>query len=451
MKTKKSIVAVFMLVVLVIANLTVIPVSASTFETEEVANVKEVIDLFFSNYYLGIENTNETYSESVDRIQDLLIETDSTLQFLAYYKWNKAFLDEFGLNYQNCVLDIDYAEILIQENTASVELNFNMTYNYSFSPETESAIYRILYDFTLIVENGKWKISEIETDLMDYTRFQDELEAYIKPTSKELMPYDGKDARVTFAKEAIDDFTNKKLTDIELIKQQAVDSVAASAHLTGTSIVPSNNTNNSTRSTYSYDASNAAYYAMFYAEAPEDDRLFYTASGGDCTNFVSQCVWAAYGGFTTYAESLTNIAAKIRMDRNEWYGGLMGGGGSPAWESVEQFYSYVTRSKTYGPNGTGINNNKLWSRYPNYSGSIPVGTVLQLREGSSGNYEHSVYVTKIESSTATDATYGYFNRVLCSYHSNDHYNKSLMEVIIGFGGSNCYMRGISFSSANFES
>jgi hypothetical protein len=39
---------------------------------------------------------------------------------------------------------------------------------------------------------------------------------------------------------------------------------------------------------------------------------------------------------------------------------------------------------------------------------------------------------------------------LVSQHSSDIKNRNLMEAINGFGGNNCYLRGITFSSAKFE-
>ncbi len=224
------------------------------------------------------------------------------------------------------------------------------------------------------------------------------------------------------------------------------------------SLVNTQYENNNARASYSYSASTGASYAQKYAKADSDDRLFYTvsATSNDCTNFVSQCVWAAYGGYDSSSISTTqnNISSKKRMVSSSdysqgWYAGT--GGGSANWEQVNKFYDYVTSSKTYGPNGTGINNGAKWSSYPNYYNSVPIGTVIQFRKSSDTEYQHSVYASSVTENPTPDSTYGYFKTVLVSYHSTDTLNRSLMELIVAYGGSSCYMRGISFSSASFSS
>lgn len=62
------------------------------------------------------------------------------------------------------------------------------------------------------------------------------------------------------------------------------------------------------------------------------------------------------------------------MVKGVWYGGT--GGGSSAWESVNPFYTYVNKAKTYGPKGKGYNNNKLAKSLTN----IQVGDVLRVEE-----------------------------------------------------------------------
>lgn len=49
-------------------------------------------------------------------------------------------------------------------------------------------------------------------------------------------------------------------------------------------------------SSYNYIASWGVQYAQAYGSTPNSN--FYSVSS-DCINFVSQCVWAAYGGWYT--------------------------------------------------------------------------------------------------------------------------------------------------------
>lgn len=452
MKIMKRAIGITMLLVILIPYFGIIPVNASNVEREDVVKVKEVIYNFFTIYYSGLGNINEDYTDAASHMEDVFIRNNSTAQYLTYYKWDKAFIDEFDLNYQNCILDIDYTKINIQSDVAVVELLFGMTYNYPFALDIESKIANVPYVFTLSRNGSQWKISSIESDLHDYTAFVQELNTYCETVAAKSSPFNNREntqAITSSDQQILDAFLALKLDDIDTMKNQSIESVAASADLADEPILQ-DSADNARSVSVSYNGSNGAHYAMFYAKAKENERMFYTITGADCTNFVSQCVWASYGGFTNdYTESLNNIATRKRMDGSTWYSEVIGGTSSNNWSNVDLFYNYVTSSKTYGPRGTGINNARLWNRYPNSLGSIPVGTVIQLSNGNSNDYEHSIFVNALASTPVPDATYGYFKLVLCSAHSNDHYNRSLIEFIKGFGGSNCYMRGISFSNANF--
>lgn len=111
------------------------------------------------------------------------------------------------------------------------------------------------------------------------------------------------------------------------------------------------------------------------------------------------------------------------------------------WESVESFYTYAKdTAKTYGPKASVYGNIKAYSIAP---ASMSVGNVLQVRNGSSGSYGHSVYVT-------SNLYNGTYIGVLVCQHSSDLKNRSVQNLIESWGGSNCYMRGLSFKSAVFS-
>lgn len=451
----KNIKRILLATLLVVPILLLFAFPASASGTDNITAIKTAIEDYFSAYYTGIENSAETFVSSAERVENTLGDTTSTYQFVTFYKWTKALLTELGLTYQNCNTDIDYSDISISDNVATASVSFGLNYNYEFSPKIQSSISDIQYIFTLACENGKWEIIGIQSDWLDYRLFQEELTAYVDSESRNntvLKNRASTSAITASEKSLIDNFLAYKINDINLMEAQAI------SYADKLQSVDSTQNANSARASHSYSASNGATYATTYATTSASDRLFYTASvtGGDCTNFVSQCVWAAYGGYDPLSISTTqsNISSKKRMVSSStydsgWYAGT--GGGSANWEQVNKFYSYVTSSKTYGPNGTGINNGKKWSSYPNYYNSIPVGTVIQLHNSGTTEYQHSVYTTGVTTNPTPDSTYGFFKTVLVSYHSSDTLNRSLMELIAAFGGSNCYMRGISFASASFSS
>lgn len=103
-----------------------------------------------------------------------------------------------------------------------------------------------------------------------------------------------------------------------------------------------------------YLPENGVQYARGFAlheQVPEGDRLFYYSPGDNCTNFISQCVWAAYGGWLSYAPTAVNasrIRQDVRMVGGVWYGSYWHIG-SVRWCRVEEFYTYVTAVKARGP------------------------------------------------------------------------------------------------------
>lgn len=140
--------------------------------------------------------------------------------------------------------------------------------------------------------------------------------------------------------------------------------------------------------------------AVEYAErwALSRNPLFenYTGIGGDCTNFVSQAVYAGScvmnytPTFGWYYVSPTNRA--------------------PAWTGVEFFYNFMTSNTGVGP----------FARETNAGGLLP-GDVIQLARtgvGEAGEenctFYHSLLVTGADES-------GY----LVSAHSNDVLNRPL--------------------------
>jgi len=141
-----------------------------------------------------------------------------------------------------------------------------------------------------------------------------------------------------------------------------------------------------------YNRDAAIAYAEKWALSRNPDFYDYEGIGGDCTNFVSQCVYAGTGvmNYTpTYGWYYINSNDK-----------------SPSWTGVDYFYDFMTNNRGVGPYG-------IETRLINI---IP-GDIIQLGN-SNGMFYHSLILTRIE----TD----FFGRryYICS-HSEDSLNRDL--------------------------
>ncbi|WP_303867157.1 amidase domain-containing protein [Acetobacterium wieringae] len=132
-----------------------------------------------------------------------------------------------------------------------------------------------------------------------------------------------------------------------------------------------------------YDADAALDYAMTWVDAIEVERNdaygIYDRYGGNCNNYISQCLFA--GGIPMDSDGDNNTQWKwygeeVDLDEVEW-------GRSPAWTGVEEFYTYASENDGYGLVAC-VDENV-------YSGSV--GDVLQY--GQDGDWLHSVIITDV--------------------------------------------------------
>lgn len=190
-------------------------------------------------------------------------------------------------------------------------------------------------------------------------------------------------------------------------------------------------------SSYSYSGSRGAAYASKYASSR--NPYFYDA-GSDCTNFVSQCIWAGYGGWNAAMSDSTmqsNISNKVRMT-SSWFAGS--GGGSSAWENVDYLWNHVVGNTGKGPKATGYNNGGSYTNILPID--ISVGDVLQ-KSWDGSDYFHSMYVI----STPGGSNPG-LNEIVVAQHSSAYSTTTLSEAIAING---LYVRQMKFNAGSFDS
>ncbi len=141
-----------------------------------------------------------------------------------------------------------------------------------------------------------------------------------------------------------------------------------------------------------YDRDIAVRYAMFWALRRNPEYTDFQELGGDCTNFVSQCVYA--GGGVMNFTPIFGWYYISSFDR------------TASWSGVEFFYNFITQNDGPGPYGIETSKNNL-----------EVGDVIQLALDNEETFQHSLFVTRIIP--------GPFERILICAHSRDAFMRPL--------------------------
>ena len=140
-----------------------------------------------------------------------------------------------------------------------------------------------------------------------------------------------------------------------------------------------------------YSRQLAVAYATKWSLFRNPLYLDFSQIGGDCTNFVSQCLYA--GSHIMNYNPITGWYYRTPDDR------------TAAWTSVTFLYKYLTTHKGDGPFGNIVDLKE-----------IKEGDVIQLEKD--GVFYHSLLVTNTPSIPTID-------NILISAHSFDSYNRVL--------------------------
>ena len=141
-----------------------------------------------------------------------------------------------------------------------------------------------------------------------------------------------------------------------------------------------------------YNRNAAIDYALTWANSRNPKYYDFESIGGDCTNFISQCLFAG-----SKIMNYTPITGWFYSDINHR---------SAAWTSVHYLHRFLTHNKTLGV----------------YASEVPLlgikpGDIIQLGKNGQGFY-HSLFVT----STGKIPTLS--NTLICT-HSIDSINRPL--------------------------
>ena len=165
-----------------------------------------------------------------------------------------------------------------------------------------------------------------------------------------------------------------------------------------------------------YNRERAIEYARRWALSRNPLFIDFTGRGGDCTSFVSQCVFAGCG--------VMNYTPTFG-----WYY-ISSADRAPAWAGVDEFFDFVTAEPDFvsanggiGPRGFDVSR----------EGDIAVGDVIQLAKDD-GSFYHSLIISGFTDSDILICAHSddALDRPLSSYNYASlrviHIEKAIAEI-----------------------
>ena len=146
-----------------------------------------------------------------------------------------------------------------------------------------------------------------------------------------------------------------------------------------------------------YNVADAVEYALYWSNKgmrnPEWGN--YTGRGGDCTNFISQCLWDGGIPFDTVGDPSYNQRWFWNSETNR----------TPTWTGVNEFWDYAINDTGYGLSASSVARTGIYT-----------GDIVQLVSGSSGY--HSLFVNNAY-------TYNGYRFIFICCHDDDHRDYNL--------------------------
>jgi hypothetical protein len=141
-----------------------------------------------------------------------------------------------------------------------------------------------------------------------------------------------------------------------------------------------------------YNREEALRYAEKWALDRNPKYYNFDGIGGDCTNFISQCIFAG---------------AKVMnfTGNTGWYYNSLNDR-APAWSGVEELFRFLTENRGVGPRGNVVSKEEAIA-----------GDIIQLENG--GRFYHSLFIMSVNPVILVSAhTFDALNRPLFSYNYN---------------------------------
>lgn len=141
-----------------------------------------------------------------------------------------------------------------------------------------------------------------------------------------------------------------------------------------------------------YNREEALRYAEKWALDRNPKYYNFDGIGGDCTNFISQCIF-------------TGAKVMNFTGNTGWYYNSLNDR-APAWSGVEYLYKFLVENKGVGPRGNVVSKEEAIA-----------GDIVQLENG--GRFYHSLFIMSVNPVILVSAhTFDALNRPLFSYNYN---------------------------------
>jgi hypothetical protein len=324
--------------------------------------------------------------------------------------WKKAFGEEIH-DYQ---YEINYQKSSVNGDEVTVELILSLDFHYSKALNVDSSYGGVKYSFDLKNNGSNLVITNIDSDLREFIAFKNKVQEALKQDS----------ALSTAA--AVEKVIESRNTQIQRMQTNSLYLEGDSSSTSAISSTPSptaSSTGTEANSTinksiyvscrqYTYDPKCAAVYAAKYYNGNSPFYTYYL----DCTNFISQCVWAGYVGYgktINKTTAATYISKKAGMAYPEWWANTTTT--TSTWAGAKALCEYLVTPKTVGPNATTDFPNDYDAKHYYTTitpASIKVGDVIQIWYDSqdSHGYTHSIIITKKEGNS--------YSQIFYSAHTN---------------------------------
>lgn len=145
-----------------------------------------------------------------------------------------------------------------------------------------------------------------------------------------------------------------------------------------------------------YDRNKVIEYAKKWALSRNPKYYNFDNVGGDCTSFVSQCIFAG--------AKVMNYTKDVG-----WYY-IDGNNKSPSWSGVDFLYKFLINNKSVGPYGKEVKINE-----------IEIGDIAQL-SFDGDKFEHTLVIVNIENKFT-------LSKIKIASHTFDSFNKAISEYL----------------------